>query len=160
MAPNFLDEIDSELLSRTEAPKPDAEGAPDRSKRPSGKGKGRRGRNGKRTGQKPVPKRLATARKTASEGGVVVVAFLADATMRAIMAAPRIESRGFFLPHETREGHKLLLSESRRSYEETLKDVPDIETRDLEKIVKKDLEKAISERFSRSPLVIIMIQTL
>lgn len=73
------------------------------------------------------------------------------------MQAPRIESRGFFLPHEIREGHKFLVAESRRSYEETLKDVPDIETRDLEKIVKKDLEKAVSERFSRTPLIIAAI---
>lgn len=73
------------------------------------------------------------------------------------MQSPRIESRGFFLPHEIREGHKFLVSESRRSYEETLKDVPDIETRDLEKIVKKDLEKAVGERFNRMPLVISTI---
>jgi mRNA degradation ribonuclease J1/J2 len=86
--------------------------------------------------------------------------FLADATARSILLPPRIESRGFFLPHEIREGHKFLLSESRRSYEETLRDVPDIETKDLEKIVKKDLEKAISLRFDRSPLVIIPIQTI
>ena len=71
--------------------------------------------------------------------------------------SPRIESRGFFLPHEIRDGHKFLVSESRRSYEETLKDVPDIETKDLEKIIKKDLEKAVSERFSRSPLIIATV---
>lgn len=73
------------------------------------------------------------------------------------MQTPRIESRGFFHPSEIREGHKFLVAESRRSYEQTLRDVPDIETRDLEKIVKKDLEKAISERFGRLPTIIAAI---
>lgn len=86
-----------------------------------------------------------------------MLVFLAESSRRTLVQAPRIESRGFFLPHEIREGHKFLVSEARRSYEETLKDVPDIETRDLEKIVKKDIEKAVGERFSRAPLIITTI---
>ena len=106
---------------------------------------------------RPVPKNVAVARSVAADSGVLVLVFLAESTRRALVQPPRIESRGFFLPHEIREGHKFLVSESRRSYEETLKDVPDIETRDLEKIVKKDLEKAVGERFNRMPLVISTI---
>lgn len=82
-----------------------------------------------------------------SGGAVVAVAFLVDATTRSIFHAPRIETRQFFQPHEIRNGHKFLLSESRRSFEETLRDVPDIETRDLEKIVRSDLERAIVREF-------------
>lgn len=106
---------------------------------------------------RPVPKNVAVARSVAADSGVLVLVFLAESARRALVQSPRIESRGFFLPHEIREGHKFLVSESRRSYEETLKDVPDIETRDLEKIVKKDLEKAVGERFNRMPLVISTI---
>ncbi len=100
---------------------------------------------------------MAIARSAAADSGVLVLVFLAEANLRALVQSPRIESRGFFLPQEIRDGHKFLVSESRRSYEETLKDVPDIETRDLEKIVKKDLEKAVSERFGRTPLIIAAI---
>lgn len=176
MTSPFFDELESEMVFETPKSAPaqssaSGERSGDRPRRGHGKfPKGPRGnaprqkvpadprkRGPVRGKNRPVPKNVAVARSVAADSGILVVAFLAESSLRALMQAPRIESRGFFLPHEIREGHKFLVAESRRSYEETLKDVPDIETRDLEKIVKKDLEKAVSERFSRTPLVITAI---
>ena len=92
-----------------------------------------------------------------SEGGIVVVLYIADSQTKSVLFSPRIESRGFFLPHEVREGHKFLLHLARSRYEETLRDVPDIETKDLEKIIKHDIEKAISEKYARSTIIIPLI---
>lgn len=174
----FFDELESEIgfQSAPSAQKPASANpqAPVSGERP-GKGRFRSGkpgrspqqkkppqeakRRGPKKNQKPLPKNVAAARSAAADSGVLVVVFLAESERRALLQAPRIESRGFFFPHEIREGHKFLVSESRRSYEETLKDVPDIETKDLEKIVKKDVEKALGQKFSRTPLVIATVLT-
>lgn len=69
----------------------------------------------------------------------------------------KLETRGFAHPNEVREIHKAIIKRARASYEDTVRDIPDIEERDLTKIIHQDLELFLAQRFERNPVVIPII---
>ncbi|HRI36168.1 MAG TPA: hypothetical protein PK765_03765 [bacterium] len=97
------------------------------------------------------------ARAQMQTSGVAVVAFPVDRNTRAIIGLIRIETRGLAHAHEIREVHRYIIKIARTIYEQTIKDIPDIDERDLGKILKTDLEKALQTKFKRSPMVIPVI---
>lgn len=56
--------------------------------------------------------------------------------------------------------HRLIIKSVRQLYEETIRDIPDIEDKDLIKIIKKDLGAFIVSRFRRDPMIIPVIVTI
>ncbi|MDD2916399.1 MAG: hypothetical protein PHH70_00990 [Candidatus Gracilibacteria bacterium] len=89
--------------------------------------------------------------------GVVVLVFKVDEKTRALLGHIRIETRGFAFADEVRELHKIIIKKSRASYEDTVKDIPDIEEKDLIKIIRRDLEIFLQDRIERIPVIIPMI---
>ena len=99
------------------------------------------------------------ARSQMRDAGVAVVIFTVDSRSRTILGPIRIETRGLAHLHEAREIHRLIIRIARGSYEETVMDIPDIEEKDLVKILRKDIEKALSSQVSRIPMIIPVIVT-
>ena len=48
----------------------------------------------------------------------------------------------------------MIIKKARTSYEQTVKDIPDIEEKELIKIVKKDVESYLAYKIEREPMVI------
>jgi mRNA degradation ribonuclease J1/J2 len=53
--------------------------------------------------------------------------------------------------------HKIIIKKAKAVYENTVKDVPEIEEKDLVKIIKTDLEAFLLQKIDRSPMVVPMI---
>jgi len=51
----------------------------------------------------------------------------------------------------------MIIKKSKAVYENTIKDVPEIEDKDLIKIIKTDLESFLIQRIDRNPMIIPMI---
>jgi len=51
----------------------------------------------------------------------------------------------------------MIIKKSRDTYENTVKDVPDMEEKDLVKIIRTDLEKFLLQRMDRSPMIIPLV---
>jgi mRNA degradation ribonuclease J1/J2 len=51
----------------------------------------------------------------------------------------------------------MIIKKARSSFETTVKDIPDIEDKELNKIVKKDVESFLSYKIEREPMVIPVI---
>ncbi|MDR1987690.1 MAG: hypothetical protein LBQ24_02810 [Candidatus Peribacteria bacterium] len=51
----------------------------------------------------------------------------------------------------------MIIKKSKEIYESVTKDIPDIEEKDLLKIIKDDLEKFLIQKIDRAPMVIPMI---
>ena len=69
----------------------------------------------------------------------------------------KIETRGLLYVDEVRTVHKMIIKKARASYEDTVKDVPDIEEKDLIKIIRRDLEIFLQYRIERNPVIIPII---
>jgi mRNA degradation ribonuclease J1/J2 len=69
----------------------------------------------------------------------------------------KLESRGLVYLDEVRYIHRLIIKKARDVYENTVKDVPDMEEKDLLKIIRIDLEKFLLHRLDREPMIIPMI---
>ncbi len=89
--------------------------------------------------------------------GVVVIVFRVDEKSKTLLGHLKLETRGFAFVEEVREFHKIIIKRARASYEDTLKDVPDIEEKDLMKIIRRDLEIFLENTIKRSPVIIPMI---
>lgn len=97
------------------------------------------------------------AREKMMEGWVLVVSLKVDAKSKAILWPIKIESRGLVYLEEVRIIHKLIIKKVKSVYENTVKDVPEIEEKDLLKLLRNDLENYILKIIDRSPMVIPMI---
>lgn len=97
------------------------------------------------------------AREKMMNAGVLVLLFKIDQKSKAIMWPLKIESRGLVYLDEVRIIHKLIIKKAKSVYENTIKDVPEIEEKDLVKIIKTDLEAFLLQKIDRSPMVIPMI---
>jgi len=51
----------------------------------------------------------------------------------------------------------MIIKKARDVYENTVKDVPDMEEKDLVKIIRTDLEKFLLQKMDREPMIIPMI---
>jgi mRNA degradation ribonuclease J1/J2 len=116
------------------------------------------GRNQK--SQERLPTHVAELRSLMSEQGVLVCTFLVDTETKALLHAVHLESRGLMLPHDGKSLHAQIVSASREFYEIALKDIPDIEPKDLNRLLKQDIEKLFRELLGRVPCVIILIHFL
>lgn len=56
--------------------------------------------------------------------------------------------------------HRLIIKAVRQLYEETIADIPDIEDKDLIKIIKKDLGAIIISKFRRDPMIVPVMVSL
>ena len=88
---------------------------------------------------------------------VVAIVFKADEQSKALLGHLKLETRGFAHLDEVREVHKMIIKKARASYEDTLKDVPDIEEKDLIKIIRRDMEIFLQNTIDRIPVIIPMI---
>ncbi|RKW24987.1 ribonuclease J, partial [Candidatus Gracilibacteria bacterium] len=97
------------------------------------------------------------AREKMMNSGVLVLLFKVDKKTRAIMGHIKIESRGLVYLDEVRNIHRAIIKKSREVYENTIVDVPDMEEKDIIKIIKTDLEKFLLQKIDREPMIIPII---
>ncbi len=97
------------------------------------------------------------AREKMMEAWVLVVIFKVDKKTKAIIWHIKIETRGLVYLDEVKTTHRGLLRKSREIYENTIKDIPDIEQKDLIKIIKSDLEMYLAKKLDREPMIIPVI---
>lgn len=97
------------------------------------------------------------AREKMMNSWVLVLLYKVDAKTKAILGPLKLETRGLVYVDEVRLVHKLIIKKAKAVYENTLKDVPEIEEKDLVKILKSDMESYLLQKIDRSPMVIPMI---
>ena len=95
-----------------------------------------------------------------SEQGVIVVTYICDTDSRTLLAPVHLESRGLMLPQNGKALHSQIITSAREFYETALQDIPDIEIKDLNRLLKQDIEKVLREILGRVPCVIVLIHTL
>ena len=83
--------------------------------------------------------------------------FKADKKTRALIGHIKLETRGLVYLEEVRFIHRMIIKKSREVYENTVKDVPDMDEKDILKIIKTDLEKFILYKMDREPMIIPMM---
>ena len=101
--------------------------------------------------------RMQEVREQMMNAGVIVVVFKADEKTKVLLGHLKLETRGFVHPDEVREVHKMVIKKARASYEDTMKDVPDIEEKDLIKIIRRDMEIFLVSKLERNPMIIPII---
>lgn len=97
------------------------------------------------------------AREKMMNSWVLVIMFKVDKKTKAILGHIKLESRGLVYLDEVRYIHRLIIKKSRDVYENTIKDVPDMEEKDLLKIIRVDLEKFLLQKIDREPMIIPML---
>lgn len=97
------------------------------------------------------------AREKMMNAWTLVLLFKVDQKTKAILWPLKVESRGLVYLEEVRIIHKLIIKKAKQVYENTVKDIPEIEEKDLVKILKWDLENYLLQKIDRSPMVIPMI---
>ena len=97
------------------------------------------------------------AREKMMNSWVLVIMFKVDKKTKAILGHIKLESRWLVYLDEVRFIHRLIIKKSRDVYENTIKDVPDMDEKDLLKIIRVDLEKFLLQKIDREPMIIPMI---
>lgn len=97
------------------------------------------------------------ARAQMMKSGAVVIVFKADEKTKNILWPLKIETRWLVYLDEVREVHRMIIKKARTSFENTVKDIPDIEEKELIKIIKKDVESYLSYKIEREPMVIPIV---
>lgn len=97
------------------------------------------------------------AREKMMDSWVLVICYKVDRKTRAIMWPIRLETRGLVYLDQVRYVHQLIIKKSKDSYENTVLDVPDIEEKELIKIIRTDLEKFLLLKIDREPMIIPII---
>lgn len=97
------------------------------------------------------------AREKMMQAWVLVVNYRVDKKTRALIGHIKLETRGLVYTEEVKHTHRSLIKKSKDLYENTIKDVPDMEEKDLLKIIRTDLEYFLSRRLDREPMIIPMI---
>lgn len=97
------------------------------------------------------------AREKMMNAWVLVVLYKVDKNTKAIMWHLKIESRGLVYLDEVKIVHRMIIKKAKSIYENTIKDIPEIEQKDLLKIIKSDLEAFLIQKIDRSPMIIPII---
>ncbi len=97
------------------------------------------------------------AREQMMNAWVLVVQFKVDRKSKALIGHIKLETRGLVYVDEVRYIHRIIIKKAREVYENTLKDIPDIEEKDLVKLIRTDLESFLLKRVDREPMIIPMI---
>lgn len=100
---------------------------------------------------------VIAARAQMMRSGAVVIIFKVDEKTKTLLGPLKIETRWLVYLDEVREVHRMIIKKARTSFETTVKDIPDIEDKELNKIVKKDVESFLSYKIEREPMVIPVI---
>jgi ribonuclease J len=97
------------------------------------------------------------AREQMMNAGVLVLHFTIDKKTKAILGHIKLETRGLVYVDEVRYIHRIIIKKAREVFENTLKDIPDIEEKDLLKLLRTDLEAFLLKKIEREPMIIPMI---
>jgi len=97
------------------------------------------------------------AREQMMNAWVLVLMYKVDKKSKAIIWHIKLETRGLVYVEEVRYIHRIIIKKAREAYENTVKDVPDMEEKDLLKIIRTDLENFLLKRIDRQPMIIPMI---
>lgn len=97
------------------------------------------------------------AREKMMNAWVLVIGFKVDSKTKAIVWPLKIETRGLVYLDEVRQIHKMIIKKAKTVYENTVMDVPEIEEKDLVKIIKADLESYLLQKIDREPMIIPLI---
>lgn len=97
------------------------------------------------------------AREKMMNSWVLVLLYRVDKKTRAIIWHIKLETRWLVYLDEVRQVHRMIIKKSKEAYENTIKDVPDIEEKDLLKIIKDDLEKFLLQKIDRDPMIIPIV---
>ena len=100
---------------------------------------------------------VVEARDKMMNSWVLVVALKVDKRSKAILGHIKLETRGLVYLEEVRYIHRIIIKKTKEVYEATVKDIPDIEQKDLIKVMRTDLERFIQKRTDREPMVIPII---
>ncbi len=97
------------------------------------------------------------AREKMMDSWVLVIIYKANSTTKEIIWNIKIESRWLVYLDEVKLVHKMVFKKAKDVYENTVSDVPDIEEKDLVKIIKTDLENLLLQKIERQPMIIPII---
>lgn len=97
------------------------------------------------------------ARDKMMNSWVLVLAYRVDKKTKAIMWHIKLETRWLVYIEEVRYIHRMIIKKAREVFENTIKDVPDMEEKDLLKIIRTDLESFLAKRIDRTPMIIPII---
>ena len=97
------------------------------------------------------------AREKMMNSWVLVISFKVDKKTKAILGHIKLETRGLVYLDEVRFIHRMIIKKSKEVFENTVKDVPDMDEKDLVKILRTDLEKFLLHKLDREPMIIPMI---
>jgi mRNA degradation ribonuclease J1/J2 len=97
------------------------------------------------------------AREIMRHSWVLILNYKVDKKTKAIMWHIRLETRWLVYLEQVRLLHRSVIKKAKELYENTILDVPDIEEKDLIKIIKTDLEKFLLYKIDREPMIIPMI---
>ena len=97
------------------------------------------------------------AREKMMNAWVLVLTYKVDKKTKTILGHIKLETRGLVYLDEVRGIHRMIIKKSRDIYENTVKDVPDMEEKDLIKIIRTDLEKFLLQKLDREPMIIPMV---
>jgi len=96
------------------------------------------------------------AREKMMDSWVLVILFKTDSKNNSLINI-KIESRWLVYLDEVKLVHKMILKKSKDVFENTVKDVPDIDEKDLLKIIKTDLESFLLQKIERQPMIIPIV---
>jgi len=97
------------------------------------------------------------AREKMMNSWVLVINYKVDKKTKAILWHIKLETRWLVHIDEVRYVHRMIIKKAKDIYENTIKDVPDMEEKDLLKIIRTDLEQFLLKRTDREPMIIPII---
>ncbi len=97
------------------------------------------------------------AREQMMNAWVLVVQLTVDKKSKAILAPLRLETRGLVYVDEVRYLHKVIIKKTREIFENTIKAVPDMDEKDILRILRTDLEQFILKKIEREPMIIPIV---
>ncbi len=97
------------------------------------------------------------AREKMMVSWVLVINYKVDKKTRALLWNLKLETRWLVYLDQVRDVHRMVIKKAKELYENTILDIPDIEEKELLKIIKSDLEKFLLFKIEREPMIIPMI---
>jgi ribonuclease J len=109
------------------------------------------------TGMGLTTSHVIKAREQMMNAWVLVVQITVDKKTRAILAPLKLETRWFVYIDEVRYLHKIIIKKAREVFENAIQAVPDMEEKDLIRILRTDLEQFVLKKIEREPMIIPII---
>ena len=97
------------------------------------------------------------AREKMMNSWVLVILFNVSWKSRKLLDNVKLETRWLVYLDEVRQIHKIVIKKARSVYENTVNDIPEIDEKDLIKIIKTDLETYLLQKLDRDPMIIPLI---